>query len=99
MDQRLKKELQKSLQTKEFKGSHKLLRAVCGPTRYKIIHLLKQNPIGLTVTDMAQILNSSLSKVSHQIKILKEYKLISARGQNRETIYSLADHRIQNFFK
>lgn len=99
MDKKLKEELQKYLKTSAFEKSHKTLRAVCGPTRHKIIHVLKRCPNGLTVTDIAQILNSSLSRISHQIKILKSNNLISARGHNRETIYTLDDSKIQNFFK
>ena len=53
---------------------------------------------GLTVTELAKILNMSVSRVSHQLRILREHNLVSAKKINRETLYTLANHRIKNYF-
>lgn len=85
------------IDSKKINASLKTIRVLCGPTRFKIICLLSQNSDGLNVTELARILNSSLSRVSHQLKILKKHKLIVGAGKNRETIYKLADHRLRKY--
>ncbi|HRY62159.1 MAG TPA: helix-turn-helix domain-containing protein [Candidatus Paceibacterota bacterium] len=97
MDEKIKSELQTYLKTDTFSKSHKLLRVICGPTRHKIIHILNRSKRGLTETEIAHVLSSSLSKISHQMKILKEHELIVSSGKGRDAIYRLANHKIKNF--
>jgi DNA-binding transcriptional ArsR family regulator len=86
------------LASKENRELGKILRVLCGPSRLSIIILLKRYKNGLTVTDLAKILNSSLSKVSHQLAILRRNKFVEIRSRNRETVYGLADHRMSKYF-
>lgn len=74
-----------------MKESCVICRAICGPTRFKIIALLRHYPKGLAVTQLAKMLHASLSRVSHQLRILKGHKLVEATSQNREKIYKLAE--------
>lgn len=99
MNKKTKNGLRKIFVTKNFKDSHEILKIICGPTRHKIVHLLKQSPRGLNVTDLAFILKMSLSRVSHQLKILREHRLVSVKGKNRETVYFLTDHKIKDLLK
>ncbi len=75
----------------------KTIRVLCGPTRFKIVVLLRKHKGGLTVTELAHALNASLSRISHQLKILKKNNLVEGTGKNRETLYKLADHRLHNY--
>ncbi len=72
-----------------------MCRVVCGPTRFKIIVLLNKNKSGLSVTELARALNSSVSRISHQLHILKKNEVVEFKKVNREVIYKLADHRVQ----
>lgn len=88
----------KLLANKRIEESFKICRIVCSPTRFKIIFLLKNYPSGLNVTELARILESSLSRISHQLHILRKHDLVVAKGENRETLYKLSDHRLKKFF-
>ncbi len=87
--------LSKFLASKEIKESLKILRVLCGPLRFKIVIALNESKKGLMVTELSRVLGSSLSLVSHQLRILKSHRLVVAKKKNREVIYSLANHRIR----
>jgi DNA-binding transcriptional ArsR family regulator len=82
---------------KKINESLKIMRALCGPMRFKIIYLLHKNKKGLSVTEIAEILHGSLSRISHQLSILKAHKMVRSSGQNRETIYKLGDHGLVKY--
>jgi len=71
-----------------------ICRAICAPTRFKLIALLRHYQKGLTVTQLAKMLRASLSRVSHQLRILKAHKLVEATSQNRKKIYKITKHNI-----
>ena len=48
------------------------------------------------VQDLAEILDMTQSAVSHQLKILKQNKLVRARRDGKSVFYSLADHHVRN---
>ena len=50
----------------------------------------------LCVGDMAQILNLSQSAVSHQLKILKDAKLVRFRREGKIIFYALDDEHVRN---
>ncbi|MFH1631621.1 MAG: helix-turn-helix domain-containing protein [bacterium] len=89
------KELRAFVKSAKVMRNMRLLRTVCGPIRFKVIALLKKHPEGLSVSQLAEILDSSLSKISHQLRPLREAKLIAVKHKNREVIYALANHRIE----
>ena len=92
-------DIKRALRSKKFIRELNLLRAVCGAIRFKIIFILRYaGRDGLTVTELARILNASLSRTSHQLAILKAHKLIIGTGKNREMVYTLADHRVKKIF-
>ena len=62
-------------------------------TRIKILYSLFDTE--LCVSDMATILNLSQSSVSHQLRILKDGKLVSARRDGKTIRYSLADDHVR----
>lgn len=98
MDSAEIKKARSLLKTRENKALAKVLRILCGPSRLAIVLLLKKYKNGLTVTDLAKILNASLSKISHQLAILRRNKFVEIRSRNRETVYGLADHRLSKYF-
>lgn len=66
-------------------------------TRIKIVCALTHSE--LCVCDIANITNSTQSAISHQLRILKQAKLIKARKEGKVVYYSLADHHVEEIFK
>ena len=61
-------------------------------TRIKILFSLLSKE--LCVCDIAKELNMNQSAVSHQLRILKQNKLIKSRRDGKLIIYSLADEHV-----
>ena len=72
-------------------------KALSDPTRTKIIFALC-NENELCVRDIALIIGSSDSAVSHQLRILRNMKLVKYSKAGKVTFYSLDDKHINNLF-
>ncbi|MEM7828220.1 MAG: metalloregulator ArsR/SmtB family transcription factor [Candidatus Aenigmatarchaeota archaeon] len=66
------------------------------PTRIKIIFALSQEE--LCVCDIANLLGTTKSAVSHQLRILRNMKLVKYRKDGKMAFYSLDDEHIKNLF-
>lgn len=62
-------------------------------TRIRILFVLFEAEV--CVCDLAQILQMTQSAVSHQLKILKQSKLVKARRDGKSVFYSLADQHVR----
>ena len=62
-------------------------------TRIKILYVLFQSE--MCVCDIAQLLDMNQSAISHQLKILKQAKLVTGRREGKSVIYSLADEHVR----
>ena len=62
-------------------------------TRIRILYLLFESE--MCVCDIAQILNVSQSAISHQLRVLKQAKLVKYRRDGKSIIYSLADEHVR----
>ena len=63
-------------------------------TRIKILYVLLQSEMG--VCDLAEMLGMTQSAISHQLRVLKQMKLVKNRREGKTVFYSLADGHIQN---
>lgn len=63
-------------------------------TRVKILCVLLQSE--MCVCDLAELLGMTQSAISHQLRILKQMKLVKNRREGKTVYYSLADGHIQN---
>mgnify|MGYP003521463927 FL=1 len=63
-------------------------------TRVKILCVLFQSE--LCVCDLAEVLEMTQSAVSHQLRVLKQAKLVKNRRDGKIVYYSLADAHIQS---
>ncbi len=61
-------------------------------SRIRIMYVLLQEEV--CVQDLAEILDMTQSAVSHQLKILKQNKLVHARREGKSIYYSLADEHV-----
>lgn len=62
-------------------------------TRIKILYVLLQSE--LCVCDLAEVVGMTQSAVSHQLRMLKQMKLVKNRREGKTVYYSLADGHIQ----
>ena len=62
-------------------------------TRIKILCILLQSE--MCVCDLAQTLNMTQSAISHQLRMLKQMKLVKSRREGKTVFYSLADGHIK----
>jgi len=67
----------------------RLFSAVADPTRIRILHALMIVE-ELCVCDLAAVTDLSVSAVSHQLRLLRDRYLVSARRQGRMVYYSLS---------
>ena len=63
-------------------------------TRIKILYVLSQSE--MCVCDLAELLEMTQSAISHQLRVLKQMKLVKNRREGKTVYYSLADGHIQN---
>ncbi len=62
-------------------------------TRIRILYALFQKE--LSVTDICENLGMSISAVSHQLRLLKQAKLVRCRREGRQAYYALADDHVK----
>ena len=62
-------------------------------TRIKILYVLFESE--MCVCDLAKTLNMTQSAISHQLRILKQMKLVKNRREGKTVFYSLADGHIK----
>lgn len=63
-------------------------------TRIKILYALDNNE--MCVCDIASTLNMSKSLISHQLKVLKDNKIVKYRKQGKEVYYLLDDNHVKD---
>lgn len=66
-------------------------------TRMKIIYALMENE--LCVCDIANIVQTTQSAISHQLRLLKQAKLVKFRKEGKVVYYSLDDDHISQIVK
>lgn len=63
-------------------------------TRIKILYVLHENE--LCVCDIAALLGMQISAISHQLRVLKQARLVKFRRSGKAVFYSLADGHIHS---
>ena len=63
-------------------------------TRIRILYVLFQSE--LCVCDLAEVLQMTQSAISHQLKILKQAKLVTGRREGKSVFYALADDHVRS---
>lgn len=62
-------------------------------TRIRILFVLFKAEV--CVCDLAKALNMTQSAISHQLRILKQNKLVKSRREGKSIFYSLADDHVR----
>jgi DNA-binding transcriptional ArsR family regulator len=71
-------------------------KALSDPTRIKIVNALSKEE--LCVCDLAAVLEMGQSAVSHQLRHLRNLRLVKFRKEGKVTYYSLDDTHILDLF-
>jgi ArsR family transcriptional regulator, lead/cadmium/zinc/bismuth-responsive transcriptional repressor len=73
-----------------------LFGALSDPTRVKIVASLLHGP--MNVQALAALVGISESGVSHQLRSLRQMRLVSARKDGRQVFYTLDDEHVAELF-
>lgn len=74
-----------------------LFKVFGDPTRIRILYTLSGGE--LCVCDIAAVLNMTQSAISHQLRILKEKRLVKFRREGKTIFYSLADSHVETILR
>jgi ArsR family transcriptional regulator, lead/cadmium/zinc/bismuth-responsive transcriptional repressor len=71
--------------------------ALADPTRARMLYALIRQP--LCVRDLAILVGVSESGVSHQLRFLRERRLVKPRREGNIIYYTVDDHHVATLFK
>jgi ArsR family transcriptional regulator len=74
-----------------------LFRMFADPTRLRILTVLQVSD--MCVCHIAEVLGMTVSAISHQLRLLKNARLVTARRVGKSMIYSLADDHVRVMMK
>ena len=84
---------EKMIDEDELYDLAELFKVFGDSTRIRILFVLFESE--LCVCDLAETLNMKQSAISHQLKILKQAKLVNGRREGKSVFYSLADEHVR----
>ena len=67
------------------------------PGRVQIVMALAAEE--LCVCDLASLLGTSVSAVSHQLRVLRERKVVKFRREGKKVFYTLDDHHMETLIR
>ncbi len=70
-----------------------LFRMFADSTRVRILNELRKDETG--VTELAGRMGMTISAISHQLRILKDSRLVRSRREGKVMMYSLADEHVR----
>ncbi len=78
-------------------GLAETFQALADPSRIRLISALMNGE--MCVFDLAALLGMSQSAVSHQLRLLRNLRLVKTRKSGRIVFYSLDDEHIRDLFQ
>ena len=80
-----------------FQDMSETFKAIADKTRLKILFALSKEE--LCVCDLSAVVDMSISLVSHQLRLLRDKKLVKYRKEGKSVYYSLDDDHVVQLFK
>ncbi|EOL42124.1 ArsR family transcriptional regulator [Enterococcus phoeniculicola] len=77
---------------KDIEKVSQLYKVLSDPTRLKILFFLKTGE--KNVTSISQEVDMEQSAVSHQLKLLRDNRVVKSRREGKTMLYSLDDHHV-----
>lgn len=81
----------------QVEGLEELFKVLGNSTRVKILSALFHSE--MCVCDISALLNMTVSSVSHQLKVLRQARLVKTRRDGKVVFYSLDDSHINSIFE
>lgn len=75
----------------------RLLKGFADPTRLRLLWLLRGGEVGVQV--LVEALGMSQSAVSHQLRLLRDARLVAARRSGRRVYYRLSDEHVRSLLE
>ena len=97
MNERLKEVVTRMPDNDVINDTAELFKVLGDQTRVKILTALEVKE--LCVGEIAECLEMTKSAVSHQLRILRQSKLVKTKKVGKEVIYSLDDEHISMIFE
>ncbi len=85
-------------------GEHKVAamaevyKAMGDPTRIRLLYALIQGK-ELCVHDLCSVLDMTQSAVSHQLRYLRNVRIVKRRKVGKTVYYSIDDHHVEQLFE
>jgi DNA-binding transcriptional ArsR family regulator len=76
----------------EIQAISKFFKIISDSTRLSILYLLKENK--RNVSEIVEVLDMEQSAISHQLRILKDSRLVRSHREGKSMIYQLDDDHI-----
>jgi len=80
-----------------LEGLSELFKIMGDKTRIRLLWAMDNS--SMCVGDLAYLLDMTKSAVSHQLKALKEAKLVVSEKKGKNVYYSLNDHHVKTIFE
>lgn len=74
----------------------RVFQALADPTRVRLISAMLSTE--LCVCDLSQLLGMTQSAISHQLRLLRDLRLVRSRKEGRIVFYALDDDHIKELF-
>jgi len=71
-----------------------IFRALADPTRVRMLLALSREP--LCVCDLSEVAGVSESAVSHQLRMLRDLRLVTWERDGKRAVYRLADDHVRD---
>ncbi|MGI6226720.1 MAG: ArsR/SmtB family transcription factor [Peptococcales bacterium] len=91
-EETVKKVKENMLTQEQIQTLSDIFKAFGDPTRLKILHSLKDKE--MCVCDLSSVLDMSQSAISHQLRVLRNLRLVKHRKEGKNVFYSLDDEHI-----
>jgi len=78
-------------------GLAEIFQALADPTRVRLISALMDGP--LCVYDLAALLGMTQSAISHQLRLLRNLRLVKNHKEGRMVYYTIDDDHIRDLFQ
>jgi DNA-binding transcriptional ArsR family regulator len=85
------------LDPREVDGLAEIFRVLGDPTRVRILDALSRGEF--CVGDLASRLGATESAVSHQLRLLRNTRVVRARREGRMIFYSIDDRHVLTLFR
>lgn len=95
-DDLVKKAISEMPKEEKLMDLAELFKVVGDTTRIRIIYALFSSE--MCVCDIAAVLNMTQSAISHQLRVLKQARLVKYRKEGKVVYYSLDDEHVSGLF-